>query len=298
MVVKDDPTGKARKKVVRVKKVRVKRKKKTDSSNMSTFDKFIYGLSSLDFTSVVIFVSCCALSLYFYGFYVSIQSLTAIDEESHNTAASSPKFNSAGSINVSSSSSVKEKDTRKIRNSSSTISSVNLPKATWPVSIRDEDGNFEDIVHPGDLETLLSVPKFWSPPLQGRDGKVGSLMTREVATQFGSYINGKTDTDWKHKGNPDERTIFIAIASYRDWQCRYTVESIFNRAKYPERVRVAIVDQIDDGDPSCGVAINPCESNPNQALCQYVDQVDVFEVPAEYAVGPVFARHIGHRLYR
>ena len=36
----------------------------------------------------------------------------------------------------------------------------------------------------------------------------------------------------------DQRTIFIAIASYRDYQCRYTLESAFLRAKNPDRIRV------------------------------------------------------------
>lgn len=90
----------------------------------------------------------------------------------------------------------------------------------------------------------------------------------------------------------------MAIASYRDWQCRYTVESIFLRAKYPKRIRVAIVDQIAEGDPSCGVPIKSCSIDPTQALCLYIDNVDVMEVDAQLAVGPVFARHIGHRMYR
>lgn len=63
-------------------------------------------------------------------------------------------------------------------------------------------------------------------------------------------------------------------------------------------VSLAVVDQIEDGDPSCGVPIKSCESDPDQGLCKYIDQVDVIEVEARLAVGPVFARHIGHRLYR
>jgi hypothetical protein len=78
------------------------------------------------------------------------------------------------------------------------------------------------------------------------------------------------------------------------------VESIFNRAKYPERVRVAVVDQIvvEEGDFQCEVPIKPCSEDPDQALCKYKGQVDVYRMDAIQAVGPVFARHIGHRLYR
>jgi len=61
---------------------------------------------------------------------------------------------------------------------------------------------------------------------------------------------------------------------------------------------IVVVDQIVDGDPSCGVPIQSCESDPEQGLCKYADQVDVMEIDAQLAIGPVFARHLGHRLYR
>ena len=48
----------------------------------------------------------------------------------------------------------------------------------------------------------------------------------------------------------------------------------------------------------CNEPIEPCDKNPDQALCKYKDQVDVYEVAAHLSVGPVVARHIGYRLYR
>ena len=36
----------------------------------------------------------------------------------------------------------------------------------------------------------------------------------------------------------------------------------------------------------------------SQALCKYKDQVDVYTMDAPLSVGPVFARHLGYRLYR
>jgi len=59
-----------------------------------------------------------------------------------------------------------------------------------------------------------------------------------------------------------------------------------------------VVDQIIDGDDHCDVPIDPCDKDPYQALCNYKDQVDVYQMEAPLAVGPVFARHFGHRLYR
>ena len=144
----------------------------------------------------------------------------------------------------------------------------------------------------------LSVPRFWSPPIHNN-----KLMTRDQAMSIGSCITPDPSTGSLARGDRcplSDRTIFVAIASYRDWQCRYTVESIFNRAKYPERVRVAVVDQIvvEEGDFQCEVPIKPCSEDPDQALCKYKSQVDVYRMDAIQAVGPVFARHIGHRLYR
>jgi len=106
-----------------------------------------------------------------------------------------------------------------------------VPEAKWPVSIRDELDNFETIMHPGDGKTEMSVPKFWSDPVMT---PTGPLMSRDTAMKVGSYDT----SNGKKKGSLESRTIFIAIASYRDFQCRETLDSILKRAKYPERVRI------------------------------------------------------------
>ena len=164
-----------------------------------------------------------------------------------------------------------------------------FPKATWPVSVRNEE--FETMIHTGDGTTQLQVPKFWSPP-QPRE----TLLTREEAMQVGSCIDVQLEGDACPLA---QRTIYVGIASYRDFECRTTVESIFNRAEHPERIRVGVVDQIVNGqDPICNAPIEPCQDKPDQALCRFADQIDVYEMDAQLSVGPVFARHIGYRLYR
>ena len=179
-----------------------------------------------------------------------------------------------------------------------------IPEARWPVSIRDEDGQFEDVVHPGHRamlhpDVIMSVPRFWvdDPVSVHKDG----LMSRETAMRIGSCVT--PDASGNHaRGDAcpeSERTIFVAIASYRDWQCRDTVTSIFSRAKHPERVRVGVVDQIVVGeDGSCDAPYEPCGEDPDQAICRYRSQLDVFQVDAPLSIGPVFARHLGHRMYR
>ncbi len=171
-----------------------------------------------------------------------------------------------------------------------------VPASKWPVSaIKGKEGWFE-MSHPGDEDIKIDVPPFWSSPVHNN-----TLMSRSLAMSIGTCAKPDPQTGSFQIGERcpmEERTIFVAIASYRDWQCRYTVESIFNRAKYPHRIRVGIVDQIVLGDDICDHPIEACEDKPDQALCKYIDQVDNFVMDAPLSVGPVFARHIGHRLYR
>jgi len=229
------------------------------------------------------------VAIYLFGFIRSILSLPDVHLGSEGDFSGMKKMNGMNLKTVVAPFMWPLKESSK----TSKVNGMIIPESNWPVSIRYEDDNFEDIIHPGDKETVISVPKFWSAPLMN-----GELMSVELATRIGTYIGGKTDSDPKSKGPLDERTIFIAIASYRDWQCRYTVESIFKRAKFPNRVRVAVVDQIDESDPSCGSPIDPCVNDPNQAICKYSNQIDVLELEGRLALGPVFARHLGHRMYR
>jgi hypothetical protein len=103
-----------------------------------------------------------------------------------------------------------------------------VPIGIWPVSIRDEDGNFEDIKHPGfdaDSDVRMSVPRLWAnDPVAIHQNK---LMTRERALSIGTCISPDLKSGSYTRGDEcpvNERTIFVAIASYRDYQCRDTGE--------------------------------------------------------------------------
>ena len=176
-------------------------------------------------------------------------------------------------------------------------STSHVPRSIWPVPLlSSQTDTWFTIPHPGDEQITLEVPAFWSPPVHDN-----TLLSRSKAMQIGTCIHPDDNGSYQRGQEcPEEdRTIFVAIASYRDWQCRHTLESIFGRARYPQRVRVAVVDQIVDGvDVACNDPIEECEENPNQALCLYINQVDVYTMDAPLSVGPVFARHIGHRMYR
>lgn len=180
----------------------------------------------------------------------------------------------------------------------------------------------------------MKVPKFWSPEIFGPDvrtylGNYGErLITPEEASRIGSLTSAKTDYDIKDgdtdldieleydkKGDvvnvhyilpylpPGQvqmlETIFVTIASYRDYRCPHTLEALFEQATYPERIRVGIVDQFDPKeDENCAKPKRNCDEHPNDTLCKYSHQIDVYEMDATLAVGPVFARHIGDRMYR
>lgn len=117
-----------------------------------------------------------------------------------------------------------------------TTLNLDPPEGKWPVTLRDEVNNYEDLLHVGDRKTIMKVPPFWSPPLHNKE-----FYSREQAMKVGTCIEPDPTTGSHVRGDncpPEQRTIYIGLASYRDYQCRYTLESAFLRAKHPERIRV------------------------------------------------------------
>jgi len=181
----------------------------------------------------------------------------------------------------------------------------------------------------------IAVPKFWKDASRIRnyvtENNKGGLLTRAQALSIGSkvvpakdkYYNtvytspidgGSTEID-PYDDDGLVETIFVMIASYRDVECPHSVQSIFARAAFPERVRVAIVDQRDfTTDSSCYDTIQSyCDPSQQHVVvhdsqdvtqeesklaCKYIHQIDYYEMEAQYGVGPVFARHVGYRMYR
>jgi len=94
--------------------------------------------------------------------------------------------------------------------------------------------------------------------------------------------------------------IFVSIASYRDYMCPLTVANILEMAVYPERIRFAVIQQNVPGlgDTRCDVPPEvPCDSDPSQTLCKHAHQIELYELDATTATGPVTARAIGSRFY-
>lgn len=113
---------------------------------------------------------------------------------------------------------------------------LNIPEGKWPVTLQDEPNNVELLIHPGDGTTEMYLPKFWSLPLHNKQH-----FSREQAMQIGTCVQPDPVTGSHTRGDAcpmKARTIFIAIASYRDFECRSTLESAFGAATHPERIRV------------------------------------------------------------
>ena len=188
-------------------------------------------------------VALLVMTLYLYGFFESIRSLPdaptglALGSNHFGKNLNLAKDEWTGENEDGPDQVVPPKAPAKsYGNKKMNQNDIVLPETKWPVTVRDEDGAFEAIIHPGDGQTEMTVPPFWSPPIHH-----GQLMTRETAMKIGSCNEPDPKTGRRDRGDDcpvDERTIYFAIASYRDFQCRYTVESAFNRAKNPERIRV------------------------------------------------------------
>jgi hypothetical protein len=146
-------------------------------------------------------------------------------------------------------------------------SELHWPPVLPDFTISEEDGS--------ELMPIIDirVPRFWFPP-EGTDYNTA-----------GYKVN-------------NEDTIFLMIASFRDFQCRETITSAFMRADHPERLFVGAVDQLVPGDIGCLDIEIPCSQDPSQPICKYRDQISIYKMDAQYATGPVTARHIGDRMYR
>lgn len=186
-----------------------------------------------------LFISLGIVVLYMYGFFESVRSLpqaaVGLDGIHHIggnlNLAKEEYLEGDGATDVSAEAAPVRHVNQAVPTSNSNIV---IPETKWPVSITNEN-DFETIMHPGDGKTTMSVPRFWSRPVHN-----GGRLSRETAMQIGSCSEPDARGN-RVRGDScpvDQRTIFLAIASYRDFQCRFTIESAFLRAKNPDRIRV------------------------------------------------------------
>jgi len=224
-------------------------------------------------TELALLLGLAVVCLYLFGFFELMQSMPKISLKLRNYKLGRNLNLARMEMDPVGIDELKEVDVKKnstpqekLRESAPVVAggSTNesqIPIGTWPVSVRGEEQ--ETMIHVGDLKTIMKVPKFWSPPVHNN-----KQFTREQAMKIGTCAEPDPVTGSAVRGDDcpiNERTIFIGIASYRDYQCRLTVESAFRRAKNPKRVRVGVVDQILVGeDVACNEPVKPCEEDPEQ----------------------------------
>lgn len=173
-------------------------------------------------------------------------------------------------------------------------------------SVRTEEdlGLFELIPHPGNPSMHISVPRFYaSVTVNGGDSPStnknfreftnGKLLTPDLASIISQSISANEEND------PSQRTIFVSLLSNNDQYCPSTVTNILNSASNPERIRIAIVDRTDSASADytpCDEPMQPCDSDPEQVLCKFITNIDVYELRSDLDAGAIFSHHIANRM--
>ena len=93
-------------------------------------------------------------------------------------------------------------------------------------------------------------------------------------------------------------TIFVSIAAYRDSETGPTLRDLFATAKFPDRIRVGLVLQVDTRpSPENEDATTILSQLPRQEPW-WNDQVRVLQLDARWSTGPCNARAMAETLYR
>ncbi|KAL3671427.1 hypothetical protein V7S43_003351 [Phytophthora oleae] len=88
--------------------------------------------------------------------------------------------------------------------------------------------------------------------------------------------------------NQDQASILVAIPSYRDSECRHTVDDLLARATFPDRVSIGICLQTDDDD----------DTQEYLESRYSIDKVRVQRVDFRKAAGPCVARAQTQKLWQ
>lgn len=215
-------------------------------------------------TELALLLGLMVVAMYLFGFVELMESMPEISNKiGHYKMGANlnlARMEMTVAENLTKYKKKKDKN-KKNKDRSANKGEIEIPVGVWPVSVKNEET--ETMIHVGDLRTVMKVPKFWAPPLHNN-----KLFTREQSMKIGTCAEPDPVTGSVVRGDAcptTKRTIFIGIASYRDYQCRLTVESAFNRAKNPERIRIGVVDQVVVGeDVACDEPVKPCDEDPEQ----------------------------------
>ena len=122
------------------------------------------------------------------------------------------------------------------------------------------------------------------------------------------FEHGRPPRPFDDKHTRPDSTIVVLIASLRETRLKDTLVSMISNAKYPERIRFAIVQQNAPEDDDivveyCKAMGKPVQLDPttfkpvNEAHgCPYVENIRVLRMPSSEARGPAYARALGNKL--
>jgi hypothetical protein len=141
--------------------------------------------------------------------------------------------------------------------------------------------------------TPMSPDSVPAPTFSGLDVVQGKqLPQRRINLKRAPRTAGHAMFPWVET---DDKTIFLAIASYRDEECKVTVENMFMRANNPRRLFLGIFEQNDNVDPICVPdGWQDCDSAD---FCP-IDNLRRRMVPSSEGKGPCYARYIAMLMFR
>ncbi len=116
------------------------------------------------------------------------------------------------------------------------------------------------------------------------------LSERKYVRRGGEQLLSKREADLEHD------TIFVSVAAFRDVLCGQTVEELFSRAAFPQRIFVGIVQQIYPGtdEPCHSPILTNCT---NRSFCP-MDNIRWRRVLPHEATGPPFGRYVAGLMYQ
>lgn len=95
-------------------------------------------------------------------------------------------------------------------------------------------------------------------------------------------------TTGSNSDHAEQASVFVAIPSYRDSECRHTVDNLLAQATFPERISIGICLQTDDEDDT--QAYLESKYSTSQVRVHWVDYRE--------AAGPCVARRQAQKLYQ
>ena len=90
--------------------------------------------------------------------------------------------------------------------------------------------------------------------------------------------------------SPNDQTIFVSVASFRDIECTQTLDQLFSKAKNRDRIYVGVCEQNKTDEESCTFNLNLSKEFINEHVRKVI-------IPYSIAKGPTKARYYCSTLY-